>query len=80
MSPRDPTPEEIHLACLAIQSTWTAAERMKRLRVDLRPSFVRCDGELMTMDADVYEGHHDARAELLAGPPPSAGNLGSSGF
>ena len=66
MSPRDPTPEEIHLACLAIQSTWTAAERMKRLRPDLRPTYTRCDGVTESMTADVYDRHHEQRAELQA--------------
>ena len=73
MKATDPTPAEIAQRCAEIQATWTPDEKLKRLRSDLRPSFVRCDGELMTMDADVYEGHHDARAELLAGPPPPPG-------
>lgn len=76
----DPTVEEIRLACLEIQSTWTPEERMKRLRVDLRPSFVRCDGGRETMAAESYIGHHDARAELQAMAPPPAGAKGTSGF
>ena len=62
----DPTVEEIRLACLEIQSTWTPEERMKRLRVDLRPVFVRCDGVSETMSAEVYDRHHERRAELQA--------------
>ena len=55
----DPTPKEIAAACLEIQSTWTATERMKRLRVDLRPMYTRCDGERLEMTSDVYDGHHE---------------------
>ena len=65
----DPTLEEIRLACLEIQSTWTPEERMKRLRSDLRPSFVRCDGEVEEMTAEVYNGHHSERERLQASPP-----------
>ncbi len=60
----DPTPEEIAAECLLIQSTWTAAERMKRLRVDLRPTYTRCDGETEVMSPAHYERHHACRAEL----------------
>jgi hypothetical protein len=77
---RDPSPEEIRLACLLIQATWTPDEKMKRLRSDLRPTFTRCDGVTETMDADVYEGHHERRAELQAMAPPPAGAKGTSGF
>jgi len=62
----DPTPAEIAAACLLIQAGWTEAERMKRLRADLRPTYTRCDGVTETMDAEDYAGHHDARAELQA--------------
>ena len=70
---KDPSPEEIAAACLLIQAGWTEAERMKRLRVDLRPSFVRCDGEVEEMTAEVYNGHHSERERLqetarIAGP------------
>ena len=61
----DPTPEEIRLACLEIQSTWTPEERMKRLRSDLRPTYSRCDGVAEEMTAANYEGHHDERAAIL---------------
>jgi hypothetical protein len=62
----DPTPEQIRLACLEIQSTWSEAERMKRLRADLRPTYTRCDGVTEPMTADVYDRHHERRAELQA--------------
>jgi hypothetical protein len=61
---KDPTPEQIAAACLLIQSGWTAREKMSRLRVDLRPTYQRCDGETEEMTADVYNGHHNERAEL----------------
>ena len=80
MKATDPTPAEIAAACLLIQSTWTPEERMKRLRSDLRPSFVRCDGERETMAAESYIGHHEQRAELQAMAPPPAGAKGTSGF
>ena len=65
MKATDPTPAEIAAACLEIQRGWSEQEKLKRLRSDLRPSFVRCDGELMTMAAEDYEGHHDTRAAIL---------------
>ena len=64
MKPNDPTPEEIAELCLQIQSTWSAQERMKRLRVDLRPTYTRCDGEHEVMSPADYENHHACRAEL----------------
>ena len=69
MSPRDPSPEEIAELCLLIQQTWTAAERMKRLRPDLRPHYTRCDGISEDIDAEDYDEHHEARERLqgLAG-------------
>ena len=77
---KDPTPEEIAAACLLIQAGWTEAERMERLRSDLRPSFVRCDGVTESMTADVYDRHHKQHAELQAMAPPPAGAKGTSGF
>lgn len=64
-STRDPSPEEIAELCLLIQADWSPAERMRRLRSDLRPHYQRCDGETEEMAADVYEGHHSERADLL---------------
>lgn len=40
-------------------------ERMKRLRVDLRPMYQRCDGVTETMDAEDYRDHHGTRAAIL---------------
>ena len=61
----DPSPAEITAACLEIQHGWTPEERMKRLRVDLRPAYTLADGRLRTMDAEDYRDHHDARAAIL---------------
>ncbi len=63
---KDPTPEEIAQRCAEIQRGWSEQEKLKRLRADLRPTYTRCDGERETMDADVYDGHHERRAELQA--------------
>lgn len=65
---RDPSPEEIRLACLEIQAGWTEVERLKRLRPDLRPSHRLADGRMRAMDADDYAGHHETREELQAMP------------
>lgn len=66
MKKRDPSPAEIAAECLLIQAGWTERERLSRLRADLRPSFVRCDGVTEPMTAEVYNGHHEQRAELQA--------------
>jgi hypothetical protein len=58
---RDPTPEEIESECLLIRSGWSDEERLKRLRVDLRPYFRRADGQRETIDAAAYEIHHSTR-------------------
>ena len=71
---KDPTPSEIAAACLLIQATWTPAEKLKRLRSDLRPYYTRCDGIEEDIDAEDYADHHDARAELQAGPPLCRGS------
>ena len=67
---RDPSPEEIAELCLEIQRGWSEQEKLKRLRVDLRPMYTRCDGVTETMAAESYIGHHDARAELQAMADP----------
>ncbi len=64
MASKDPTPTEIAAACLLIQAGWTPDEKLKRLRSDLRPSFVRCDGEREEMTADIYRGHHSEREAI----------------
>ena len=61
---KDPSPAKIAELCLEIQATWTPAEKLKRLRSDLRPTFTRCDGEREEMTADVYNGHHGQREKL----------------
>ena len=63
---RDPSPEEIAELCLEIQRGWSEQEKLKRLRVDLRPVFTRCDGERLEMSSSVYEGHHGQREKLQA--------------
>jgi hypothetical protein len=49
---RDPTPDEIRQACLEIQAGWSPAERMRRLRVDLRPTIQTADGRHVDADLD----------------------------
>ena len=63
---RDPSPAEIAAACLEIQRGWSEQEKLKRLRVDLRPTYTRCDGVTESMTAEVYDRHHTRRAELQA--------------
>jgi hypothetical protein len=62
----DPSPAEIAAACLSIQQTWSAREKLSRLRVDLRPMYQRCDGERETMAAEDYNDHHNERGKLQA--------------
>lgn len=62
----DPTPEQIAERCLRIQATWTPAERMRRLRVDLRPTVSCADGRHVDVDASDYDEHlanHEALQE-----------------
>ena len=61
---QDPSPAEIAAACLEIQRGWSEQEKLKRLRVDLRPTFTRCDGEREEMSAGSYNGHHGQREKL----------------
>lgn len=63
---RDPSPEEIRIACAEIQSGWSSEDRMKRLRVDLRPTYQRCDGIREDIDVHDYNEHHQRRAKLTA--------------
>ena len=58
---QDPSPAEIAAACLEIQRGWSEQEKLKRLRVDLRPTFTRCDGERLEMSSEDYSEHHDGR-------------------
>jgi hypothetical protein len=62
----DPSPEQIAADCLLIQATWTAREKLSRLRVDLRPHYTRCDGEHEEMTADNYNGHHGQREAITS--------------
>lgn len=67
----DPSPAEIAELCLEIQAGWTPAERMKRLRADLRPHYTRCDGIEEDIDAEDYADHHEARERLQAWGMPA---------
>ena len=72
----DPSPAEIAAACLSIQQTWSAREKLSRLRSDQRPQYTRCDGETEDMSSSVYDGHHERRAELLeTGIPPGGSKV-----
>ncbi len=68
---RDPSPEEIAELCLLIQQTWTAAEKLRRLRVDLRPAFTLADGRQHDIDAKTYADHHSQRQALQAWQTPA---------
>lgn len=59
-SNQDPTPEQIAERCREIQRGWSDRERMTRLRVDLRPTYQRCDGVTECIDAEDYERHHES--------------------
>ena len=60
-----PTPAEIAERCLEIQKTWSPAERLRRLRVDLRPAYRACDGSMEEITVDAYDDHHSGREALL---------------
>ena len=68
---RDPSPEEIEQLTAEIRATWTPAERMKRLRSDLRPTYTRCDGIEEHIDAEDYADHHSQRQALQAWQTPA---------
>jgi len=54
---KDPSPNELALACLQIQSGWTPDERLRRLRADERP-MVRCaDDRMVSVSAADYAKH-----------------------
>lgn len=55
---RDPTLQEIAEACLEIQKRWSDAERMRRLRVDLRPTVLTADGRHADVSSESYAAHH----------------------
>jgi hypothetical protein len=56
----DPSPEQIEQLTAEIRATWSHRERMSRLRADCRPSFTRCDGERLEIEAADYEQHHES--------------------
>jgi hypothetical protein len=64
MKTNDPSPAEIEQLTAEIRSTWSPAEKMRRLRSDQRPSVMLCDGRPMTMASEDYDRHHDARERL----------------
>lgn len=66
MKPTDPTPEQIAAECQLIQSTWTPAERLRRLRVDLRPMVRTSDDRLVDVGADDYDTHLANHKELTS--------------
>lgn len=63
---RDPSPAEIEQMTAEIRAGWTPAERMKRLRPDLRPMFTSCDGRELEIDAEDYDHHHEQRELITA--------------
>ena len=58
---KDPTPSEIAAACIEIQAGWTAEEKLRRLRSDMRPTFTVADGRRLEMTEAAYNGHHSGR-------------------
>lgn len=54
---KDPSPEEITRMCAEIQASWSQQERLKRLRVDLRPMVRTADDRLCDVSAEHYEQH-----------------------
>ena len=63
---QDPSPAEIAAACLEIQRGWSEQEKLKRLRVDLRPTYRTADGRRLEMTEVAYDRHHER-------PDPYAG-------
>lgn len=61
---RDPSPAEIEQMTAEIRAGWTPAEKLKRLRVDLRPHYTRCDGVEEDIDAEDYDEHHEQHEAL----------------
>jgi len=58
----DPSPAEIEAVCREIQAGWTADERLRRLRSDLRPTYRTADGRRETISGVDYETHHSDNA------------------
>ena len=55
--PKDPSPAQIARECKRIQAGWTPAERLRRLRVDLRPVVLGADGIPCDVTAESYQAH-----------------------
>ena len=66
MPTSDPSPAEISAICREIQATWTPEEKNKRLRVDWRSTFIRCNNQRVEMAVEVYEDHHQNHEILTA--------------
>ena len=49
-----------------IQQSWSPDEKLRRLRVDLRPTFMVADGRRLEMSSEAYGRHHSER-EAMAG-------------
>lgn len=64
MKPNEPTPAEIRLACIEIQRGWSPAERLRRLRCDLRPMVACADGRHVDVGAEDYDTHLANHEEL----------------
>jgi hypothetical protein len=62
----DPTPSEIAEICWEIQAGWSDEERLKRMRIDWRPTYRRCDGEHPEFAVTIYESHHENHETLNA--------------
>ena len=56
----DPSPEQIEQLTAEIRATWTAAERLRRLRADWRPMFTLADGRQQGIEAADYNQHHES--------------------
>lgn len=50
----DPSPEEIAAACLEIQAGWSPAEKLRRMRSDMRPHVSGADGRQHDVSAESY--------------------------
>ena len=57
MNTRDPSPAEITERCAEIRATWSAVERQRRLRSDMRPTVAGADGRLHDVSADDLSTH-----------------------
>lgn len=78
---KDPTQQQIAAECKRIQAGWSAEEKMRRLRADLRPTYRRCDGvretiaaaevkliQLAELGFGTWQGIHRSREFVLSEP------------